>query len=124
MNPDVYPGHAGSAVDIFIAPVASYPWERYSEKDIWAFFPAIAPGAQETVVITLTGTSKQLVQFDEQEIKEEIQEFYAKVDNFNVHPYGLVPEYNEMNNIMGPVSPYPDSSRICLPLVLKAAVGQ
>lgn len=124
--------HAGFWVDVFITPVASYPWERYSEKDIWAGAPALAPGAEYTLVITLTGTSKQPIQFSEQEIWEEIEEFYVKVDNY-AEPveneegriigwtslYGLVPEYDEMNNLGMPINPDSGLYHIYLPLTCR-----
>jgi len=122
-NPD---NGGGFWVDVFIAPVASYPWERYSEKNIFASVPPLAPGLQYTLVITYGG-------FSEHEISEEIEQFYAKVDNY-AEPifvdhkiigwtrfYGIVPECDEMNNLGGPIHPQlgPNARYIFLPLVLK-----
>jgi len=92
LNPDVQTGMAGFWVDVFIAPVASHPWERYSEKDIYAGVPALAPGAMYTLTLTHEG-------FSEQEIWQEIHGFHVKVDNHELHPYGLVPESDESNNL-------------------------
>jgi uncharacterized repeat protein (TIGR01451 family) len=105
-NPDT---QGGFFVDIFIAPVPSYPWVRYSEKDIFAAVAPIAPGAERVVVVTHGGFSLQEL--------VEIQAFYAKVDNHHFYPYGLVPEFSEMNNVAGPVSPW--SHYVYLPLITK-----
>ena len=117
-NPDV---QGGFWVDVFIAPVASYPFERYGE--FYAGVPPIAPGLQHTLVITHSG-------FSEGEIQGEIEAFYAKVDNYAepildgegrvtgwTRLYGLVPEYNEMNNIGGPIELW--SHRVYLPMIVK-----
>ena len=55
------------------------------------------------------------IQFSEQEIQEQIHAFYVKVDNFQLYPYGLVPESNEMNNLRVLIRVY----RIHLPLILR-----
>jgi hypothetical protein len=102
-NPNV---QGGFWVDVFIAPVASYPFIRYSEKGIYEGVPALAPGATYTLVITLTGPFERIrepIQFNQQELKE-IHEFYVKVDNHADHPYGLVPESDEMNNLGVPIA--------------------
>ncbi len=101
-------GGGGFWVDVFIAPVASYPYERYGEE--YGGMDPIYPGQQKTLVIRLDDG------FTEQEI-EEIEEFYVKADNDGLHPYGLVPESNEMNNIKGPVNPSPSNYDIYLPLI-------
>ena len=121
-NPD---NGGGFWVDVFIAPVASYPWERYSKKNIFASVPPLAPGLQYTLVLTHSFR---------QEVLEKVKPFYAKVDNyaepvFNDHKeivgwtrfYGIVPECDEMNNLGGPIHPQlgPDARYIFLPLVLK-----
>jgi len=101
LNPDFQTGKAGSSVDIFISPVASCPWKRYGDKGMWDYIPAIAPGVQYTLVMTLTGGSnsnRQRISFTEEEI-QQIQDFYVKVDSFGDCPYGLIPESNEMNNV-------------------------
>ena len=109
LNPDVQTGMAGLWVDVFIAPVASYPWERYSEKGLFAGMPALAPGATHALTLTRDG-------FSEEEI-QEIHSFYVKVDNHELYPYGLVPEFNEMNNLGEPIDPW--LARMYLPLILK-----
>jgi len=96
-NPDV---EAGFWVDVFIAPVASYPFER--DGDCWKAAPPIEPGLQHTLTITHSGFG------------EAIETFYAKVDNHGLYPYGLVPEYDEMNNLFDPWSYY-----VYLPLVFR-----
>jgi hypothetical protein len=116
------PTGAGFWVDIFIAPAPSCPWERYSEKDIFAEVLPLPPGVQYTLTIPYT--------FTQQEIREEIQAFYVKVDNY-AEPvrgegdriigwtdlWGLVPESNEMNNLGGPI--HPGIYRAYLPLAMK-----
>ena len=122
---------SGFYVDVFIAPVPSYPWVRFSEKDIWDGVGPLAPGVEYTLVITQTHSSKEPIQFTEQEMREEIEAFYAKADNYAdpiwnedrtriigwTRLYGIVPEHNEMNNVAGPVDP--GLRRVYLPLVLK-----
>jgi hypothetical protein len=107
-NPDVAGGRFW--LDIFVAPVSSYPWERYSEKDIYGIVPVLAPGATTWITLTHEG-------FSAQEISEEIQGFYAKVDNHQLNPHGLVPESNEMNNVGTLTEPIRPACY--LPLVIK-----
>jgi hypothetical protein len=38
------------------------------------------------------------IEFTQEEI-DEIDSIYAKIDNFDDPPYGLVPEYDEENNV-------------------------
>jgi len=119
-NPDT---HGGFWVDIFTAPVPSYPFERFGE--IFGGSSPIAPGITHTVTIIHSG-------FTEQEI-HDIRAFYVKVDN-DAEPvfdgegrflgwtrlYGLVPEYNEMNNLGGSITlndPLPHT--VYLPLVTR-----
>ena len=119
-NPD---SHGGFWVDIFTAPVPSYPFERFGE--IFGGSPPIAPGITHTVTIIHSG-------FTEQEIRD-IKAFYVKADN-HADPvfdgegrflgwtrlYGLAPEYNEMNNLGGSITlndPLPHT--IYLPLVTR-----
>jgi hypothetical protein len=89
-------------VDVFTAPVASHPFQRYG-----AFPEAcepISPGLRSPpLVITspvITPSERGLV-------------FYVKVDNHERYPYGSVPEFDEMNN----VAAWPP--RVLLPLVLR-----
>jgi len=116
------PTGAGFWVDIFIAPAPSCPWKRYSEKEIFAEVFPLSPGVQYTLTIPYTFTA--------QEIREQIQAFYVKVDNY-AEPvrdegdriigwtdlWGLVPESDEMNNLGGPIDP--GIHRVYLPLALK-----
>jgi len=89
-------------VDVFVAPIASYPFEGWGAA--YAEVDPIASGAQRTVVFTHTFTEQQI---------GSIHEFYVKADNHSGRPYGLVPEYNEMNNLGKPLR------RVYLPLVLR-----
>jgi hypothetical protein len=99
----------GTWVDVFIAPVDSYPWQRYSEKNIFAQVPPLASGVERPIVIRYSQG------FSEQELSQ-IQAFYAKVDNHSENPYGLVPEADEFNNVQV-FTPRP--YRIYIPLVLR-----
>ena len=98
-NPD---NEGGFYVDVFTKPVVSYPWVGWG--DIFTSADSLAPGHQHTLVITHSGF--------EQEIREEIDKFYVKVDNYAdpiydeegriiewTRLYGIVPEYDEMNNL-------------------------
>jgi uncharacterized repeat protein (TIGR01451 family) len=91
----------GFFVDVFTAPVRSWPFERGGEFQ--AEVGAIAPGLKSPpLVITtpITPSGRNLV-------------FYIKVDNHGRYPYGLVPESGEMNNL----GVWP--SRVLLPIVLR-----
>jgi hypothetical protein len=89
-------------VDVFTAPIPSYPFER--DGDFSAKVGAIAPGFKSPPsVITVPLTTP---------IDHDVV-FYIKVDNHGRYPYGLVPEYDEMNNVMA----WPP--RVFLPCVLK-----
>jgi len=105
----------GFWVDIFIAPVPSYPADIYGID--YAGAAPIPPGGQSTVVITHTFTEQEL---------QEVEDFYAKVDNYDRYEpsderpeYGLVPESNEWNNVSVPVDPWASTYYIYLPLILK-----
>ncbi|MCP4544681.1 MAG: DUF11 domain-containing protein, partial [Chloroflexi bacterium] len=101
-------GQTGFYVDVFIASVNSYPWDRYSEIDVYDISASIAPHTMHTITLTHLGFSKEEL--------ANIPGFYAKVDNHEDHLYGLVPESNEMNNVgILPKQPY----SISLPVVLR-----
>jgi hypothetical protein len=51
--------------------------------------------------------------FTQEEI-DGIDSFYAKIDNFDKPPYGLVPEYDEENNVWPALS-----KDVYLPLVAR-----
>jgi hypothetical protein len=68
----------------------------------------MAPGEERTFAFTKTFTEQQI---------RTIEAFYIKVDNYKEGSYGLVPETNEMNNVAGPVYPWPHYTY--LPLVLR-----
>jgi uncharacterized repeat protein (TIGR01451 family) len=108
----------GFFVDAFVdpgVPPPSYPFQRYG--DPYASPPPIAAGTSVTVVVSnlvVTPTQHPIL--------------YFKVDNFDCSPSdhsdpclpshssgGLVPEYNETNNVAGPITVY--SYRVYLPLV-------
>jgi uncharacterized repeat protein (TIGR01451 family) len=106
-NPD---SEGGFWVDLFIAPVPSYPSQRYGID--YTGIPPLAPGQQYTATIIHT--------FSEQQIME-ITAFYVRVDNEKAEkPYGLVPESDEMNNLGGPVQPF---NIIYLPLVQRRSTS-
>jgi uncharacterized repeat protein (TIGR01451 family) len=98
-NPD---NTGGFFVDVFMAPVVSWPFVRDGEFYVAA--GAIAPGAKSPPLIITTPVitpSRRPV-------------FYVKVDNYGwFYDYGLVPEFNEMNNLGAPIY------RVYLPLVRK-----
>jgi len=95
-------------MDVFTATVPSCPWARYSESDLFLGVPPLAPGEERTFAFTKTFTEQQI---------RTIEAFYIKVDNYKEGSYGLVPENNEMNNVAGPVYPWPHYAY--LPLVLR-----
>jgi len=95
-------------MDVFTATVSSCPWDRYSESDLFLGVPPMAPGEERTFAFTKTFTEQQI---------RTIEAFYIKVDNYKEYSYGLVPESNEMNNVAGPVYPWPHYTY--LPLVLR-----
>ncbi len=101
-NPD---NEAGFWVDLFFAPIESYPSQGYGVD--YTGVPPLAPGQQITATIHYT--------FTEQEILD-ITAFYVRVDGGAEEDYGLVPESNEMNNLGGPIRPF---NYIYLPLVQK-----
>jgi hypothetical protein len=55
------------------------------------------PGAQYTQVFTHAGLTLE-------QLAEIVEGFYVRVDNDISHPYGLVPESDEWNNVAGPLS--------------------
>jgi hypothetical protein len=111
-NPDV---QTGFWIDIFTAPITSYPFDRYSEIGVYTSVSALAPGATYTLVITRTGSLKP-IQFSEQAL-DALSGFYVKVDNHADNPYGLVPESDEWNNVGPPISAQAGLYFIYLPLV-------
>ena len=50
---------SGTRLDVFIAPVPSYPWVRFSEKGMNGTVPALAAGEVYTAVLTYGGFSEQ-----------------------------------------------------------------
>jgi uncharacterized repeat protein (TIGR01451 family) len=86
-NPD---NDGGFFVDVFPDYVPSYPSERYGM--CFASPHPVAPGDQQTMTIPFDGfTADQL---------REMEAFYVRVDNYDhSRPYGLVPEYDEGNNV-------------------------
>jgi hypothetical protein len=78
-------------LDIFTYPVPSYPWVAYS--DIYTSVPELQPGA------IFTATLRHPAGFSVEEVLQGIGAFYAKIDNHEDYPYGLVPEFDEDNNV-------------------------
>jgi len=113
-NPD---NQGGFYVDVLVAPVVSYPFDRYSEKDIYADVPSLASGQTYTVILAYPSG------FTQWEIEHEIKGFFLKVDNYHLPLYGLVPERDEMNNVEGPVYPWlqpeVNANDVYLPLIFK-----
>ncbi|CAG0936747.1 Ice-binding protein 1 [Thermoflexales bacterium] len=112
----------GFYVDAFIDPAVpplSYPFEYYGEP--YAGVPPIAAGESITVVmpnLVFTPAQRSIL--------------YFKLDNFDCSPLdntdpclpshslgGLVPEYNEQNNVIGPIAL--TGFTVNLPLILKNA---
>ncbi len=112
-NPE---NHGGFWVDIFFAPIVSYPYQR--DGELFQAPPHLAAGDEYTVTFTHGGmTEAELASVDG---------FYVKVDNFydpENSPdrlYGLVPESNEFNNVGGPASLRPDLPvSLFLPLIIR-----
>ena len=97
--------------DVFTASVASYPFERYGV--IYGGPPPLAPGTSFTLTLVHDG-------FTERQVARGIDAFYVKLDNDGAYAYGLVPEFDEMNNVAGPVDPHPGLSyRLYLPLMVR-----
>jgi uncharacterized repeat protein (TIGR01451 family) len=101
--------NAGFFLDIYLAPVASYPFDRYGE--LYEKPAPIAPGARRTVTLNHSGFTVAQI--------ESTTGFYAKVDAYDKNSYGLVPEYNEMNNVAGPLSLADYQYEVYLPLVVR-----
>jgi uncharacterized repeat protein (TIGR01451 family) len=113
-NPD---NRGGFWVDIFLDPVSSYPFERYSGRGIAVVSPPLAPDAEIDLVVEEVypwiEDLKGPIVFNEQDVAE-ITAFYAKIDNFEDPAHGLVPEYNEQNNVWPALSKW-----LYLPLVAR-----
>jgi len=104
----------GFFVDVFTAPVPSYPNAGYSQKNIWAGVDPLMPGASYTLVMTVTrdfstGQPTGPIQFTQEEI-DALEGLYVKVDTDN-----LVPEGDEMNNVTEPSNVF----YTYMPLILK-----
>ncbi len=95
-------------VDLYVnpdPPPQSYPYDRYGE-----FYSTVEPIPAGKVVTIPIAFSPLAV---------SPRFFYVKVDNFKEdpsRPYSLVPEYEEYNNVFGPV--YPPYNTF-LPLVIR-----
>jgi hypothetical protein len=85
----------GFWIDVFTNTIPSYPFERYGFA--YEGSPALMPGVQRTVVITHEG-------FTLEQLANITDGFYVRVDNDVQHPYGLVPESDEGNNVAGPLA--------------------
>jgi len=103
---------AGFFLDIYLTPVESYPYA--GDGEFYASPKPIGPGSQDVVTITVPGG------LSERQIRDT-RALYVKVDNHLDAPYGLVPEYDETNNLGVPIDPRDYLYYIYLPLVQKNA---
>ena len=88
-HPDAYLGP--TYVDVFASPVSSFPYDDSSAPLVYALTDDYGIGAGAARVYTMV--------FSDTYPWWEIGAFYAKVDNFWQHDYGLVPESDEGNNV-------------------------
>jgi hypothetical protein len=98
-NPD---DTGGFFVHVFTAPVVSYPFDR--DGELYVEVGAIARGSKSPPLVI---TTPLITPSDRGPV------FYVKVDNHERYAYGLVPELDEMNNVIA----WPP--RVFLPLVLR-----
>jgi len=114
LNPE---NQGGFWADVFLDPVSSYPFERYSDRGIAVVCPPLAPDVEIELVVTeaypWVEDLKGPILFNEQDVGK-ITAFYAKIDNFKDPAYGLVPEYDEANNVWPALS-----NGLYLPLVAR-----
>jgi uncharacterized repeat protein (TIGR01451 family) len=89
-------------VHVFTASVASYPFDR--DGEFHAEVAPIEPGFKSPPLVI---TTPLITPSDRGPV------FYIKLDNHERYPYGLVPELDEMNNVIA----WPP--RVLLPLVLR-----
>jgi hypothetical protein len=110
------------ALDPFLdpeTPPPSYPFKEYA--DCFVFVDPVLPGLAETAVISFTANPsfQGVVGFCAVTMPREI---WLKIDNWDPGDFrftatlGLVPEYNEFDNVFGPVTPGYD---LYLPLLLR-----
>jgi len=108
----------GFWVDVYVSPVASFPYERDSAKGIALDCQPLPPGTGVQLVISevypWSETHRGPIVFSQEEV-DAIPAFYAKADNFYSSPYGLVPEHDELNNVWPALS-----TRLYLPVVARA----
>jgi hypothetical protein len=116
-NPNSTNCNNGTYVDAFVdpdVPPLSYPFSGYSKENLYSGVPSIAPGLTATVnIINISFTPAQRPRL------------YFKVDNYNCagssaclpsgSQGGLVPEYDETNNVAGPI--VININKIYLPLI-------
>jgi hypothetical protein len=95
-NPDNF---GGFWVDVFLSLVSPYPFDREADKGIAGAPPPLAPGGVYTQVIAHPWYSNQAPILFSAEEAATINTIYVKADNFRGRAYGLVPEYNELNNV-------------------------
>ena len=117
--PDV--GCTPFAMDVFVnsdTPPSSYPIAGFG--DCYVFVDPILAGLTETVLISFTHDPD--LQFQPGFCRAEpVHDMWLKIDNWDPSadpfpgPYGLVPEYNEFDNLHNPPSGGP---RLYLPLFL------
>jgi uncharacterized repeat protein (TIGR01451 family) len=120
----VFPPEQGCSwfsLELFLDPVtppASYPIEKYGE--CFYYVAPIHPGLAETVVFSFTlGPWQNLPGFCGVRV---LNELWLHTDNWdpNTWPwpaeYGMVPEFNELDNVYGPVTP---SQYLYLPVIMR-----
>jgi len=117
--PDV--GCTPFALDVFVnpdTPPGSYPIARFG--DCYVFVDPILAGLTETVVISFTDDPD--LQFQPGFCRAEpVQDMWLKIDNWDPSAdpfpdaYGLVPEFNEFDNLY---HLFPGGPRLYLPLFL------
>jgi uncharacterized repeat protein (TIGR01451 family) len=114
-------GCTGFALDLFLDPATppvSYPIEGYG--DCYVFVDPVVPGLSQTAVITFT-SDPALLNRSGYCAARMLEGIWLKVDNWDPAqpPYpaefGLVPESNEGDNVLGPYSRGP---AVFLPILI------
>ncbi len=114
----------GFVLDLFrdpITPPSSFPFDR--EGECYVNVRDILPGKSQTAMIAFT-LSDRLAGTDGYCEATVLREIWLKVDNWDPDRYeypfpdefGLVPEYDEYDNVRGPIMPW---EFVYLPLMLR-----
>jgi uncharacterized repeat protein (TIGR01451 family) len=103
-----------------VTPPPSYPIDKFG--DCFFYVSPIQAGLAETAVFSFT-LNPSLPGYNSGYCRAtKIKEIWLKVDNWDIRPpyrpdaYGWVPEFNEYDNVFGPVTP---AYSIYLPVVLR-----